>query len=105
VAYKELPFLFSEEEREAYLAGEMEPTMEQIAREWERAWLISSEENTDAHGFPHARNAALSEVGTRDVIKAWLDERYTCDDERGFAGLWLARYELTSVASARRSPL
>jgi hypothetical protein len=105
VAYRELPFLFSEEEREAYLAGGMEPTMKQIAREWERAWLISVEENTDPHGFPYARNAALSEVGTRDVIKAWLDERYACDDERGFVGLWLARYELSSVVSARKNRL
>jgi mannosyltransferase len=105
VAYEVLPFLFSAEEREAYLAGEMEPTIEQIARERERAWLVTVEENTDPHGFPYARNAALSEVSTRDAIKAWLDERYACDDERGFAGLWLARYELLSVVSARKSRL
>lgn len=99
VPYEELPFLFGEEERKAYLDREMGPRMSQIADQWERAWLVSVEENTDPHGFPYARNVALSEVGTQDVIKAWLDERYACDEEQGFAGLWVARYEILAEVS------
>jgi hypothetical protein len=92
--FVEFPFLFSEEERAAYLSAEMGPTMERVAREHGRAWLVSAEANTDPHGFPHARNAALQEVGTRDAMVAWLDERYPREDEHGFVGLWITRYAL-----------
>jgi hypothetical protein len=92
--YHELPFLFDQEEQDAYMAQEIRPTMERLARERERAWLIHVEANIDPHGYPHARNAALSELSARDAIKAWLDEQYPFGDERTFAGLWLARYDL-----------
>ena len=77
--------------------------MEQIAQEWERAWLISVEENTDPHGLPYARNISLSTVAKQDVVKAWLDERYVRNEEQGFAGLWLTHYDLCSIVSVERS--
>lgn len=94
--YQEFPFLFYEEEREAYLAEEMESRVASIAREWDRAWLISSVDNTNAHGFPYARNASLARIGEEDAIKGWLDARYPRVEEVPFTGVLLTVYDLSS---------
>jgi hypothetical protein len=72
----------------------MGPTMEAISREWDRAWLISSVENTNPHGFPGTRNATLTEIGQSDPIKSWLDARYVRLEERAFVGVWMTLYDL-----------
>jgi mannosyltransferase len=95
VAYQEVPFLFDEGEREAYLAQEMGARMAAIAQEWDRAWFMSSVENTDPHGFPHERNASLRRVGERDGVKAWLDARYVRLEEVFFTGICLTLYDLS----------
>jgi hypothetical protein len=92
--YVELPVPFDPAEREAYLARELVPALDRLAREWDRAWLIAVQANTDPHGFPHARNAALSRPDAGDPLKATLDARYPLLDQRPFPGLWLARYAL-----------
>jgi 4-amino-4-deoxy-L-arabinose transferase-like glycosyltransferase len=93
--YQEFPFLFYEEEREAYLAQEIESRVASIAQEWDRAWLISSVDNTNAHGFPHERNAALARIGEKDAIKGWLDARYPRVEEVTFTGVLLTLYDLS----------
>jgi uncharacterized membrane protein len=94
VPYQEFPFLFYEDERHAYLAQEMGPRMDSIAQEWERAWLISSVDNTNPHSFPHDRNAALIRIDEEDEIKAWLDARYVQLEETFFTGVLLTLYDL-----------
>jgi len=94
VPYEELPFLFDKDEREAYLAQEMGPGMAQIARERDGAWLISSVENTDPHGFPHRRQAALERLEDQDPIVLWMDAHYSVVKRRSFTGIDLRLYDL-----------
>lgn len=96
IPYQEFPFLFYEEEQEAFLRQEMPSRMQDIAREAPRAWLISSVENTNAHGFPQQRNADLLTIVELDPIKGWLDERYDVLEERRFPGIVLSLYGLGS---------
>ena len=94
IPYQEFPFLFYEEERDAFLSQEMPVRMQRIAQDASRAWLISGVENMNAHGFPQQRNADLLRIASVDPIKGWLDERYEVLEERRFPGIVLSLYSL-----------
>ena len=68
-----------------------------VAQDWRRAWLISSVDNTNPHGFPHQRNAALTRVGEEDAIKVWLDAHYVQLGEMSFTGVWITLYDLSQT--------
>ena len=95
--FEEFPFLFYEDERREYLSQEMGPRMAGVAQDWRRAWLISSVDNTNPHGFPHQRNAALTRVGEEDAIKVWLDAHYVQLGEMSFTGVWITLYDLSQT--------
>ena len=92
--YEEFPFLFLEEERQTFLDTEMPERMTAIAREWDRAWLVTSVDNINPHGFPEARNDALARAHESDAIKGWLDAHYTMLSEVRFTGIRLTLYDL-----------
>jgi mannosyltransferase len=95
--FEELPFLFDEDEKKEFLAHAIEPTMADAARRWDRAWLISAFENTNAHGWPLERNAALSQAGEQDAIKKWLDAHYDRLQEVVLTGICLTLYDLSNA--------
>jgi hypothetical protein len=93
--YQEFPFLFLEGERRAFLDGEMPVRMAAIAQDWDRAWLVTSVDNTNPHGFPYQRNDGLARAHETDAIKGWLDARYRVVADVRFTGIWLTLYDLS----------
>ena len=91
------PLIPGNQEADEYLQEKVVPQVKEMASRWEHAWLISSLDNTNPHGFAHERNRALANVGDVDVLKGWMDAHYTELGEASFTGVRLTLYDLHRV--------
>ncbi len=88
------PLIPGNQKAEEYLRDKVAPQVEELSTQWRHAWLISSQENTNPHGFARYRNRALSRVEELDVLKGWMDTHYKELSQASFTGVRLTRYDL-----------
>ncbi|RMH01442.1 MAG: hypothetical protein D6706_01750 [Chloroflexi bacterium] len=88
-----LPILLEADKRDAFMQNEMPHLMHQLTRTTNQFWLVRSQDNTNPHGFPQARNQTIANIAQKDVYKQWLDTRYTIITEKTFTGIHLTQYQ------------